>query len=114
MRHSRQVLLAFVVTCGLAIAGELVNAADGKVSGTVTVDVKPLAAGKVFLHLEGGQFVGAKIKDGKFVIDRVPVGTRKVTLEGTGVPAKCAEEETSDLLVTIEEGGKTLEFNLVN
>ncbi|MDY3552605.1 carboxypeptidase-like regulatory domain-containing protein [Gemmata sp. JC717] len=78
-------------------------AADGKVSGTVTVNGKPLAAGRVIFHLDGEQFVGCKVKDGKYVIDRVPTGTRRVSIEGKGVPDTFGTE-VSPLVVEIREG----------
>lgn len=87
-------------------------AADGKVSGTVTVQGKPLTAGKVVFHLENGQFIGSKIKDGKYAIDRVPTGTYKVTIEGKGVPDKFNRDETTPLTVEVKEGEGIFDFDL--
>ena len=98
--------LALVLVLGSSTA----FAADGKVSGKVVVGGKPLAAGRIFFHLEGGQFVGAKITDGAYQIDRVPTGTRTVTIEGDGVPAKFASEKTSGLRVEVNEGKARQDF----
>lgn len=101
------------MACGLAIFSESVHAADGKVSGRVTFNGKPVADCKVFFHLEGGQFVGSKTNnEGKFTIDRVPTGNRKVTLQGKFVPAKYAEEDTSGLIASIKDGQNELHLQL--
>jgi hypothetical protein len=89
-----------------------VAATDGKVMGTIIVGGKPLATGRIIFHLDNGQFVGSKVKDGKYVIDRVLVGTRKVTAEGEGVPAKYASEHTSSITAEVKEGTGTFDFNL--
>jgi hypothetical protein len=112
MTYIRSVLLAVVVGCGLTMVVSPANAADGKVSGVVTVSGKPLADGKVVFHLANGQFVGSKVKDGKYAIDRVPAGTRKVTVEGKGVPAKYTDDETSPLTVEVKDGDGTYDIDL--
>jgi hypothetical protein len=112
MTRIRPVLLAAAVSCGLVMAASSAGAADGKVSGVVTVSGKPLAAGKVVFHLADGQFVGSKVKDGKYAIDRVPAGTRKVTVEGKGVPDKYADGESSPLTVEVKGGDGTFDFDL--
>jgi hypothetical protein len=85
------------------------SAADNEVTGKITLNDKPLQEGKVTFHLPNDQFIGAKIKpDGTYLIDRVPAGTFKVTIEGKGVPPKYATEEASEIKVTIKKGG---EFN---
>jgi hypothetical protein len=58
-------------------------------------------------------FVGAKVKDGKYTVNRVPVGRYKVTFEGEGVPSKYASEDTSGLRVEVREGANTFDFRLV-
>lgn len=80
-------------------------AADGKMTGKITLKGKPLAEGKITFYLPNGQFVGSKIKDGKYLIDHMPAGTFKVTVEGKGVPAKFGSEETAFLTVEIKDGG---------
>jgi hypothetical protein len=87
-------------------------AADGKVSGIIKIQGKPLTAGKIFFHLDNGQFVGSKVKDGKFTVDRVPTGAKKVSVEGDGVPKKFSSEETSPLRVEIKEGDGVYDFVL--
>jgi hypothetical protein len=100
------------VACSLQAALGPVNAAEGTVSGSVKVGGKPLVSGRAFIHLERGQFVGSMIRDGKFVIDRVPAGRRSVTVEGDGVPPKYAVAFTSDLSVEVKEGENPSEWNL--
>jgi len=111
-------LTRFVLAVGGATFGLLVlspspvMAADAKVTGKLYVDDKPLATGKVFFHLDNGQFVGSKVKSGKYTIDRVPVGTRKITVEGDGVPAKYASEDTSSLTVEVQKGTNNWDIRL--
>jgi hypothetical protein len=57
-------------------------AADLKVSGNINLDGKLIAEGKVTFHFENGQFMGSKVKDGKYTVDRLPPGKYKVTVEG--------------------------------
>jgi hypothetical protein len=56
--------------------------------------------------------VGAKVKDGKYIIDRVPAGTLKVTIEGKGVAAAYASENTTSLMIEGKDGATTVDFNL--
>jgi hypothetical protein len=87
-------------------------AADCKVTGTVHLSGQPLATGKVIFHLDGGQFVGCKVKDGRYAIDRVPVGTRRVTVEGPGVPPRYGSEDASGLSVEVREGTGSFDFEI--
>jgi hypothetical protein len=91
----------------LLISTSFASAGDGKIAGRITIDGKPLVAGRIFFHLDDGQFVGAKVKDGKYVVNRVPAGTRKVTVEGMGVPAQYASEDTSGLTLVVKDGKAT-------
>jgi hypothetical protein len=100
-------ILVLAACLVLLLSTSHASANDGKVSGTITVAGKPLAAGRIFLHLEDGQFVGAKVKDGKYTVNRVPVGTRKVSVEGKGVPKKYASEDTSGLTLEVKDGNAT-------
>src|SRR5258708_4848366 len=81
------------------LARSPVFAADGKVEGRVTLKGQPVAAGKIMFHLDKGQFVGSNIKGGDYQIDRVPIGIRRITIEGKGVPAKYAEGGIPDFEV---------------
>ena len=106
---SRSISLLVVVAL---LAATPVRADDGKVTGSVNVSGKPLAAGKIIFHLADGQFVGAKVKDGSYTIDRVPVGARKITVEGKGVPAKYASEDTSALTLEVKKGNAMFDLDL--
>jgi hypothetical protein len=52
----------------------------GNVSGTVTLDGKPLPAGKISFLPNKGPAVTAEIKDGKYSAKGVPAGNAKVTV----------------------------------
>lgn len=109
----RLTYLAVASFCILLATPAIVCAAEhNEVSGKVTLDGKPLATGKITLHQDSGQFVGCKIKDGKFQIDGVFKGRMKVTIEGRDVPAKYASEDASALIVEIDQGQYTIDFAL--
>ena len=104
-----------VAVCAFSVAVLLAApalAAEGKTSGRITLDGKPLAAGKITLHRADGQFVGAKIKDGLYSLDRVPAGDYSVAIEGPGVPKKYGSEETSALTYTARDEGGTFDIVL--
>jgi hypothetical protein len=95
------------------------------VEGTITLDGKPLAGARVFFHVGGGQFVGAKTdKDGKYKAKVVPTGQHKVTVElwkempGAGVtqllPAKYSAEDKTALMVEVKQGANTIDLNLTS
>ena len=91
------------------LSGRPIAAADEDLStieGKVTYNGKPLQDGSITFHLKDDQFVGAKIKDGTFRVDRVPVGTVKVTFASKKlrIPAKYGIPETSPLTAGGQEG----------
>jgi hypothetical protein len=113
MFSARSALVAVVAACGLLSAfAPCATAADAKVTGKITVDGKPLAAGKVTFYFDNGQFVGSKVKDGAYTVDHMPAGTHRVTVEGKGVPPKYSSEDTSELVVEVKEGTSTFDFDL--
>ncbi|MBV9123658.1 MAG: hypothetical protein JO112_09905 [Planctomycetes bacterium] len=99
----------FVMFC-LASAGNSVQGAE--ISGKITVEGKPLVSGRILFYLDKDQFVGAKVKDGAYSMDRVPEGTWTVTVEGEGVSKKYQSEETSALRVIVKKGSGTFDFDL--
>ncbi len=112
MFPARTPLMAIVVLGILLAASAPLVAAESKGSGTVTMAGKPLATGKITFHRDNGQFVGSKIKDGKYSIDNLPVGTMKVAIEGQGVPLKFGSEETTGLSVQAKEDRSVFDFNI--
>jgi hypothetical protein len=96
----------------LLISTSVATADDGKVSGTITILGQPLKAGRIFFHLGDDQFVGAKVKDGKYMVNRVPVGTWKLSVEGKDVPKKYASENTSGLTLVVKDGKATHDLEL--
>src|SRR5688572_17542068 len=110
----RGLCLAHLAVCGVLLSAGPLPADEelGTVEGTVTYKGKPLTDATITFHLKGDQFVGSKIKDGKYVVDRVPAGTVKVTIESRKyrLPAKYASEETSGLTVEVKKGKGTANF----
>src|SRR5262245_2623249 len=111
LRHATPAT-ALVLTCTLAV-GRLAPADEmcPPVAGTVTLDGQPVAGGKITFYLTGDEFVGAKLRDGRYKLTRLPAGTWRVGIEGEGVPAKYASEETTALIVQVR-GGVSNTFNI--
>jgi hypothetical protein len=112
MTKTRYALTGLFIAFCLLAAPSLALAADGDVSGNVTLNGKLLPEGKITFHMANGQFVGSTIKDGKYLIDRVPVGSLKVTVEGEGVPAAFASAKTTSLVVEVTARPSKLDFNI--
>lgn len=109
----RNLIIGVFTIFGLITAASPAAEAElGKATGVVTFEGKPLAEGKITLYRDNGQFVGAKIKDGKFAIDFIPVDMFRVTLEGKDVPPKYSLEDASSLTVTVTAGKNEFNFNL--
>ena len=111
----RGVFLVLFAVAALLVSGGAVSAADeelASVGGKVNYNGKALDDAVIIFHLKDDQFVGAKIKDGKFRVDRVPVGAVKVTIESKkgGLPAKFADPETSGLSVELKKGKNPVNF----
>lgn len=96
----------------LFLSAPIASADDGKLTGNVMLNAKPLAEGKITVHMPNGQFVGSIIKDGKYQIDRVITGTFKVTIEGEKVPPAFTSEKTTSLKVDVKKGPSNIDFNI--
>ncbi len=101
--------------------GEVVELGDFKlaspprsptVTGTVTVDGRLLAKGKVVFHPDQGDPVEAEVKDGKFSTAKVPLGQMPVTFDFEGVPNKYQSAKTTPLRVNIQQNKNDLAFDL--
>lgn len=113
MYTRRSVLIAmFTVGSLLVPAAAAVAGIDRSATGVIKVEGKLLETGKIAFYRDDGQFVGSKVKDGKYTIDRIPAGTLRVTIEGEGVPNQYATEETTPLVVQLQEGENTFDFDL--
>ena len=113
MFAARSSLMAMAFIGALLAAGTpLLIAAESSATGTIAMAGKPLATGKITFHRDNGQFVGSKIKDGKYSIDSLPIGTMRVTIEGPGVPAKFGSEDASALVVQAKAGRSAFDFSL--
>ncbi len=111
MYRNRLVLIAMIAVGGLLHSFEnAAIAADLHFAGEVTIRGKPIA-GTITLHLDD-QFVGSKVKDGKFKVNRIIVGKCRVTLEGKGVPAKYTSEDSTPLIIAVKEGANWHRFEL--
>ena len=118
----------------IALSGGCGGSGAGEVSGTVTYDGKIVEQGTIsFVPADGsGPTSGAAITDGKYSVQKVPVGKAKVTIEGvksTGkkkmyddpkaplvqtsedyIPAKY--NKTTELLYEVKSGLQTKDFEL--
>jgi hypothetical protein len=113
--------MSLILTTLLALFALSTNqpapAADEELStieGKVTYNGKPLPDGSITFHLRDDQFVGARIKDGQFRVDRVPVGTVKVTFSSKKlrIPTKYGIPETSPLTLEVKSGKGVAEFQI--
>jgi hypothetical protein len=114
MLAMRSSIVLAIVSWGSILLFSPTAAADEEsatVNGTVTLKGKPLERGKIIFYLDGDQFVGAKIKDG-YTVGKVPPGTRRVTVDGEGVPVKYGTDDTTPLLAEIKKGGNTIHIVL--
>jgi hypothetical protein len=82
------------------------------VRGTMRVNGKPLFVGRIFFHLDDGEFVGSQIKDGKYKISHVPAGKWRVSVEAIDVPPRFASEEQTPLQVSVKAGSNVIDFDL--
>jgi hypothetical protein len=84
------------------------------VGGKVIFNGKPLTDSVITFHLDDGQFVGGRVKEGRFLVKRVPAGTWKVTIESKALalPAKFAAPETSGMSAEVKKGQVAVNFML--
>jgi hypothetical protein len=106
-----------LAACAVLVSGGSVPAAAEQlatVGGKVIYNGRPLTGGTITFHLKDDQFVGARIKDGRFLVHRVPFGAAKVTIESRKVrlPEKFASPETSGLSVEIKQRKVPVNFML--
>lgn len=99
LRHSfllgaLSVLLWAAIGCG--------SGGKGKVSGTVTLDGKPLPVGKIAFTPSKGTGTTGEIKDGQYSVDRVPVGDVKVTVE-----TKSIEDRIQQLSMLVQNAARS-------
>ena len=105
MSSIRCVLTIAILVVG-GIADNAILADDNEVAtitGKVMLDGKLVLSGRILFH-SGDQFIGAKIKNGEYRIERVPVGTHKVLVQGKGIPERYSSEDDTTLQATIEKG----------
>lgn len=103
-------LFAVVVIVALTLGwwGEhrrLVSArkATVDVTGTVTLDGRPLATGRIDLSRNDGHSVGCEISNGSFKIPGVPVGEWSVGIQGESVPPLYAAGMTTSISQRVRE-----------
>lgn len=87
---------------------------SASVQGKVTIDGMPLAKGRIFFHVAKGQFIGAQIKDGEYVIDRAFAVRCPVTVEGPGVNQKYVDQEATSLVVDLKPGKNEVNLDLTS
>jgi len=107
-----RLVFASIIVFSISLASPLAAfAADGMVTGVITLKGKPLT-GKIAFRWKD-QFVGSKVqKDGTYAVDRLAAGTYTVTIEGKNVPEKFSSEEKSSLTVEAKVGDNVFDFDL--
>jgi hypothetical protein len=84
----------------------------GSVRGTVTVAGYPIPKAKIFLHPDGGKTIASRVRDGAFVIEKVPTGTLRVSVEEEGLAKRYADAATSGLSIKIKGGANEVHLKL--
>jgi hypothetical protein len=112
----RPIGLALVAVVAILI-GRPSAAADedlSSIEGKVTYNGKALPDGAITFHLKDDQFVGSKIKDGAFRIDRIPTGMVRVTIASKKlrIPMKYGVPETSPLSLEVKRGKGVADFQI--
>lgn len=79
--------LTLVVATGLGwwIWWRSLPPANAPVTGTITVAGKPLTEGRIYWFTADGDFHGARIVDGSFRLEQIPIGEYRVIIEGDEV-----------------------------
>jgi len=131
----RRSLLAFPLTLLLVAVLAGCQSKDGKVTGTVTYQGKPLQSGTVQFNGPDNKGDSAVIQsDGTYTAGKVPLGANKVTVTtnagGTGlkppaplpgmppvpeavaIPGKYGNSETSGLSLDVKAGRQTFDIPL--
>lgn len=108
---ARGAALAVLVGSALGCSQE-----PGAVSGEVTLNGRPLPAGVISFHAEGGtqRVVDAPIADGKYAVSGVPPGNTIVTVGNLrpspgnrSVPPRYGDPDTSGLTLIVQPGEQT-------
>jgi hypothetical protein len=101
---TRSVMLLLLVASLIVGCGE---PKLGEVSGTITYDGKIVEQGSIaFIPVDGkGPTAGSAIKDGKYLAQKVSVGTAKIRIMGAKVTGqkKMFDDPDSPLVTTSEE-----------
>ena len=115
MRFTIRDVLWLTVVVALAVGWWLsIPPSSGRVEGTIfTVGGKLLSQGQVIFYSTDGPIVGAKVTGGKYAVPNVPPGKFVVTVDGSGVSAKYADQRSSALMVEVRDGVNTLDFQLL-
>jgi hypothetical protein len=80
----------------------------------VTLNGSAVSSAVVRLHQKNGHVARAEIKDGAYSIGSLPAGWYVVSIEGTEIPTKYANAQTSGLLVTVKGGDNSVNFELTS
>jgi regulation of enolase protein 1 (concanavalin A-like superfamily) len=83
-----------------------------EVTGTITIDGKPLISGKITFHRDNNQLVASKVKDGKYKVDHVPAGIFTVTIDGKDVPVRYSEATAGLVVEVLGDGPNRFIFDL--
>src|SRR5947208_16764882 len=87
MRTARVAAVGLLAAAVLAFVGCDSGPKTGEVSGTASFDGTPIEDGAIDFEAADGKSptAGGTIKDGKYAVDKVPVGTAKVRIRGSKV-----------------------------
>jgi hypothetical protein len=122
--------LAAIVLLGLIAFSSGCSRGKCTISGRVTLEGRPLPAGVITFHCQTGnrEVVNAKIQDGNFSVDDVPIGPVKITVtpipsqgdkgadqrqsSGGALPVPNRYRTPEESLLQLEVKGKSQQFNV--
>jgi len=113
MNRLRALAIPFALCMTLLLGGTArADEPNLVVDGTVTFRGVPVADGKILFQLADDEFVGGKIKDGRYRLTRVPAGTWRISLQAKGVPARFASEEASPFRAEVKPGQNSIDLDV--
>ncbi len=111
----RLVPLVALILISIAASQDTESPQLTQLTGNIRVDGKPLKKGRILFYSQEGQIVGCIVRDGKYKIEKPPIGEQVVTVDGQNIANRYADSESSDLTFKIEkEVRNSLELDLLS
>jgi hypothetical protein len=103
-RLSIPALMVFMAISAISPTRLLAGDPTGSVQGIIMYGGYPVPKGKVSLHPIGAPAKSAKLDEGTFEIDHLPLGSLRISIDVEGISKRYAAPASSGLSIRIEEG----------